>query len=107
MNMFVLSGRLTADPESKSDNVTRYCLAVDNPFGKESKVDFLDCVAFGKEAEFAKKYLHKGSKILVNGKIKKSVYTDKTGKKVYTLDLIVDHHEFCESKKSEESNSGK
>ena len=52
MNMFVLAGRLTDEPESKSENVVRYCLAVDNPFGKESKVDFLDCVAFGKEAEF-------------------------------------------------------
>ena len=100
MNMFVLAGRLTDEPESKSENVVRYCLAVDNPFGKESKVDFLDCVAFEKEAEFARKYLHKGMKILVNGKIKKSSYVDKnTNKKVYAIDLVIDHHEFCESKK--------
>lgn len=53
-----------------------------------------------KEAEFARKYLHKGMKILVNGKIKKSSYVDKnTNKKVYAIDLVIDHHEFCESKK--------
>lgn len=101
MNMFILSGRLTADPDVKSEKVVRYCLAVDNPFGKDSKTDFLNCVVFGKETEFVKKYLHKGTKILVNGRIGKSVYKDKDGKNVYATDLIVDHHEFCESKKTE------
>jgi single-strand DNA-binding protein len=93
-----MTGRLTNEPESKSDNVVRYVLAVDNPFGKDNKVDFLDFVAFGKEAEFAKKYLHKGMKILINGRIKKSSYTDKNNKKIYTTDLVVEHHEFCEKK---------
>lgn len=101
MNMFILSGRLTSDPDSKADNVVRYCLAVDNPFGKDSKTDFIDCVAFGKEAEFAKKYLHKGMKILVNGRIKKNSFTDKNNKKVYATDLVIEHHEFCESKKED------
>ena len=100
MNQFILMGRLVRDPEKKnSENpVTRYTLAVDKNFGKDT--EFLSCVVFGKEAEFAQKYLHKGSKILVQGRIENRFH-EKNEKKIYVTDLIVEHQEFCESKKSE------
>ena len=105
MNKVILMGRLTRDPEirySQSDTtkaIGRYALAVDRPrSGDNSGADFINCVTFGSNAEFAEKYLHKGTKILVEGRITTGSYTNNEGKKVYTTDVIVDHHEFCESK---------
>lgn len=100
MNQFILMGRLVRNPEKKTSEtpVVRYTLAVDKNFGKDT--DFLSCVVFGKEAEFAQKYLHKGSKILVIGRIENRSY-EKDGKRNYVTDLIVEHQEFCESKKIE------
>lgn len=108
MNKVILSGRLTADPEirytnSKSDGqmaIGRYTLAVDRRFKRqgEADADFLRCVTFGKGGEFAEKYLHKGMKILVTGRIQTGSYEDRDGRKVYTTDILVEDHEFCESK---------
>lgn len=105
MNHVQLSGRLTRDPDvrySQGDNamcIARYNLAVDRR-GKDKEADFISCVAFGKTGEFAEKYLKKGMKILISGRIQTGNYTDKeTGKKVYTTDVVVEEHEFCESKK--------
>lgn len=104
-NKVVLSGRLTRDPDvrySQGENamaIARYNLAVDRR-GKDKEADFISCVAFGKTGEFAEKYLRKGMKILISGRIQTGNYTDKeTGKKVYTTDVVVEEHEFCESKK--------
>ena len=104
-NKVVLSGRLTRDPDirySQGENamcIARYSLAVDRR-GKDKEADFISCVAFGKSGEFAEKYLKKGMKILISGRIQTGNYTDKeTGKKVYTTDVVVEEHEFCESKK--------
>ena len=102
MNYVVLMGRLTNDPNvrySGSTMVARYTLAVDRRFKRdgEQAADFIGCVAFGKGAEFAEKYLHKGTKILVEGHIQTGSY-DKDGKKVYTTDVIVSSHEFAESR---------
>lgn len=96
MNQFILMGRLVREPERKKCDtpVVRYTLAVNN--GKDT--DFFNCVVFGNEAEFAEKYLHKATKILVIGRLKNNSY-EKDGKKVYVMDLIVEHQEFCESKK--------
>lgn len=99
MNHVVLMGRLTADPEIKNaENVTvaKYTLAVDRM--KKDETDFIRCVAFGKGAEFAEKYLHKGMKIAIEGRIQTGSYTNKDGNKVYTTDVIVNSHYFCESK---------
>lgn len=106
MNKVILMGRLTRDPEvrySQGENsmaVARYSMAVDRTGAKEGQpsADFINCVAFGKNGEFAEKFLHKGTKILVEGRIQTGSYTNKDGQKVYTTDIVVEHHEFCESK---------
>lgn len=106
MNKVILMGRLTADPDvrySQGENTTaiaRYNLAVDRVGAKDGQpsADFISCVAFGKNGEFAEKYLHKGMKIAIDGRIQTGSYTNKDGAKVYTTDIIVEHHEFCESK---------
>lgn len=104
MNSVVLIGRLTKDPEVRvsqdGGSIARYSLAVDRR-KKDAGADFISCVAFGKGAEFAEKYLKKGTKIGVTGRIQTGSYTNKDGQKVYTTDVIVDTHEFVESKKTE------
>lgn len=106
MNKWLGIGRLTADPEirySQGENATcvaRYRLAVDRKFKRDGdqEADFISCVAFGRNGEFVEKYLHKGMKIAVEGRIQTGSYTDKDGKKVYTTDIVVEAHDFCESK---------
>lgn len=100
-NKVILMGRLTKDPEIRTGNtqVARYTLAVDRRFSNsEEKTDFINIVAFGKSAEFAEKYLKKGMKVLVTGRIQTGSYTDKDNKKVYTTDIVAEDQEFCESK---------
>ena len=109
MNKVILSGRLVADPEvryTQGENsmaIARYRLASDRRFKREGEptADFIPCVAFGKTGEFAEKYLRKGTKILVTGRIQTGSYTNNEGQKVYTTDIVVDEHEFCESKSNE------
>ncbi len=105
MNKIILVGRLTRDPEirySEQNNtaVARYTLAVDRPFKRdgEPQADFLRCVAFGKVAEFADRYMCKGIKIAVTGRIQTGSYTNRDGQKVYTTDVVVESQEFCERK---------
>lgn len=107
MNKVILMGRLTREPDVRySQNVdgsmaiARYTLAVDRRRGKdqEQTADFISCVAFGKSGEFAEKYLHQGTKIAVTGRIQTGSYTNKDGQKVYTTDVVVEDHEFAESK---------
>jgi len=113
MNKVILTGRLTRDPEvryTQSDNPTaiaRYALAVERRFKKDADqtVDFINCVAFGKSGEFAEKYLRKGTKIVITGRIQTGSYTNKDGAKVYTTDVIIEEHEFCESKNSGSGSS--
>ncbi len=102
MNKVILSGRLTRRPEirctAQGMTVARYTLAVDRQRrrGEEDGADFINCIAFDKAGEFAEKYLDKGMKIIVSGRIQTGSYTAKDGHKVYTTDIIVDGHEFCE-----------
>ena len=111
MNKVIEIGRLVKDPEirySQGENTTciaRYTLAVDRKFKQEGQpnADFINCIAFGKLGEFAEKYLHKGTKIAVTGRIQTGSYTNKDGQKVYTTDVVVEEQEFCESKS--QSNS--
>lgn len=110
MNRVIMIGRLARDPEirySQGANTTcvaKYTLAVDRKFKQEGQpnADFINCIAFGKLGEFAEKYLHKGVKIAVTGRIQTGSYTNKDGQKVYTTDVVVEEQEFCESKKSNE-----
>lgn len=107
MNQVILMGRLTREPEirySSGENqmaIARYTLAVDRRFrrqGEEQTADFIGCVAFGRSAEFAEKYLHQGTKIVVRGRIQTGSYTNKDGQRVYTTDVVVEDQEFAESK---------
>jgi single-strand DNA-binding protein len=103
MNKVILMGRLTRDPEPKDageTKVARYRLAVDRRF-KKDEADFINCVAFGKSAEFAEKYLKQGTKVVVTGRIQTGSYTNREGATVYTTDVIVEDQEFAESKKTE------
>ena len=113
MNKVILMGRLTRAPEvrySSGDSqkaVARYTLAVDRRYKRqedEQTADFINCVAFGKGAEFAEKYLRQGTKIVVEGRIQTGSYTNKDGQKVYTTDVIVESHEFAESKSSSQQD---
>ena len=98
MNKVILSGRLTKDPDIRHGDtpVARYSLAVERRYGNET--DFFDCVVFGKGVEFVEKFLKKGMKIMVSGRIQTSNYTNKEGHKVHSTDIVVEDHEFCESK---------
>jgi len=105
VNKVIEIGRLCRDPEvresqgSEPIKIARYTLAVDRPKkGDEQLADFISCVAMGKNAEFAEKYLKKGTKIAIEGSIRTGSYTNKDGEKIYTTDVMVQHQEFCESK---------
>ena len=109
MNKVTLIGRVVRDPDVRyiqaSENqtaVARYTLAVERRFKREGKqtADFINCVAFGKNGEFVEKYLRKGMKIAVFGRIQTGSYTNKDGVKVDTTDIVAEEHEFCESKSS-------
>ena len=116
MNKVILMGRLTRDPEvrySQSGDsqlaIARYTIAVDRRFrrdGDQQTADFISCVAFGRQGEFAEKYLHQGTKIVVEGRIQTGSYTNKDGQKVYTTEVVVENSEFAESKASAAQNSG-
>lgn len=105
MNHVTLIGRISRDPEVRYTQgnmaIAKYSLAVDR--FKEG-TDFISCVAFGKNAEFAEKYLKKGMKIALEGHIQTGSYDGKNGK-VYTTDVVVDRQEFCESRKQESNDS--
>ena len=115
MNKVTIMGRLTRDPEVRYSQaaepmaIARYTLAVDRRFKKdgEAAADFINCVAFGKNGEFAEKYLHKAVKIAVSGRIQTGSYTNKDGQKVYTTDVVVEEQEFCESKSSNQQDKPK
>lgn len=106
MNRVILIGRLVAAPElrytQQNKPVTSYRLAVDR---LGDGADFFTCVAWNKAAEFAAEHLSKGTKIAIEGRLQTRSYDDKDGKKVTVTEIVVDRHEFCESKKSEGSNS--
>ena len=114
MNKVVLMGRLTRDPEvrysqgEKATAIARYTLAVDRTFKRdgEQTADFINCVVFGRSAEFAEKYFRQGTKIAISGRIQTGSYTNKDGVKVYTTEVVVEEQEFAESKAASANNSG-
>ena len=115
MNKVLLMGRLTRDPDvrySQGDSpmaIARYTLAVDRRFRRDNDqqtADFISCVAFGRNGEFAEKYLHQGTKIVAEGRIQTGSYTNKDGNKVYTTEVVVENQEFAESKASASNNEG-
>ncbi|SNU06934.1 single-strand binding protein [Lachnospiraceae bacterium] len=120
MNKVILMGRLTRDPEVRYSNsqngdqmaIARYTLAVDRRFARKNggdnqqTADFITCVAFGRQGEFAEKYLKQGTKIAVTGRIQTGSYTNKEGQKVYTTEVVVEEQEFAESKGAASESQG-
>lgn len=110
MNKIILSGRLTKDPEVTTSQggtrIARYTLAVPRVVKKEGEqdADFLNCICFGKCAEFVEKYLRKGMKVMISGRIQSSTYKNKDNKTCYSVNVVVAEHEFAESKKSGANN---
>ncbi len=117
MNKVILMGRLTRDPEVRYSQgaeplaIARYTLAVDrrgrrDANGGDQSADFIQCVSFGRTAEFAEKYLKQGTKMLITGRIQTGSYTNKDGNKVYTTEVVVEEQEFAESKSTASGNGG-
>lgn len=117
MNKVIIMGRLTKDPEVRYTQsgepmaIARYTLAVNKRFKKqgEADADFIPCVAFGKQGEFAEKYLAKGRQIAVIGRLQVRNWEDNEGKKRVTTEVVVEEHYFAESKsdKSDKPQSKK
>ena len=113
MNKVILMGRLTRNPDvrysqgEKATCVARYTLAVNRRFRREGDqdADFINCVAFGRQGEFAEKYLKQGTKIVISGRIQTGSYTSRDGVKVYTTDVVIEEQEFAESKGSGSGSS--
>lgn len=106
MNKVIIMGRLTRDPDvrwtqqnssQESMCIARYTIAVDRR-GRDNGADYISCVAFKKDAEFAERYFKKGTKLLITGRIQTGSYTNKDNVKVYTTDVVVEEQEFAESK---------
>ncbi len=112
MNKAILMGRLTRDPEVRYSQgasqtaVARFSIAVDRRFKREGEpdADFFNCTAFGKQAEFIERYLRKGVKVVVCGRIQNDNYTNKEGQMVYSVRVMVDEIEFAESKNASANN---
>lgn len=112
MNKVILIGRLTREPDihwsqgEEQTCIARYTLAVDRKYGREKKnADFISCIVFGKAAEFAEKWLTKGLKIAVVGRIQTGSYTNREGQKVYTTDVVIEEQEFMESKSASQNDT--
>lgn len=113
MNKVILMGNLTRDPEirytqgEKSMAIARFSLAINRRFSREGEtnVDFFNCTAFGKQAEFVEKYFRQGSRMLLVGRIKNDNYTNKNGEKVYSVQIMADEIEFAERKQAGGNNN--
>ena len=115
MNKVILMGRLTRDPEVRYSQggenplaIARFTLAVDRRFKRdgEATADFINCVAFGRQAEHAERFYRQGLKVVITGRIQTGSYTNKDGVKVYTTDIVVEDQEFAESKAVSDANAG-
>lgn len=112
MNKVILMGRLARDPEvrysTSGKTVAKFSLAVNRRFKQDNgpDTDFFNCTTFGKQAEFVEKYLKKGTKVVVSGRIQNDNYTDKNGNQVYSTQIMVEEIEFAESKKAASEQVG-
>lgn len=108
MNKVIMMGRLTKDPEvryaqgANGTTIAAFSIAVDRRFKREGEpeADFFNCTAFGKTAEFAEKFLKKGTKVVLEGRLQNDSYTNKDGVKVTATKIMVDQVEFAESKQA-------
>lgn len=115
MNKLILLGNLTRDPDlrysqgEKSLAIARFSLAVNRRFSRQGdqEADFFNCTAFGKQAEFVEKYFHKGSRMLLSGRVQNDNYTNNNGEKVYSVQVIAEEVEFAERKNTSGNNTGR
>ncbi len=115
MNKVILVGRLTRDPEVRysqgesSTAIAKFSLAVDRRYKRDGEpdADFFNCTAFGKQAEFAERYLKQGTKMVVVGRIQNDNYTNRDGQKVYSVQIMVEELEFAESKNASPANGSR
>ncbi len=113
MNKVILMGNLTRDPEirySQGDNslaIARFSIAVNRRFSRqgETDVDFFNCTAFGRQAEFVEKYFRQGSRMLLSGRVQNDNYTNRNGEKVYSVQVIAEEVEFAERKSTADANA--
>ena len=111
MNKVIEMGRLTRDPEVSSSasgtTFARFSIAVDRRFKREGEADadFFNCSAFGKTAEFIEKYIFKGTKVVICGRLENNNYTNKDGQKVYDVRIMVEEIDFAESKNNGQSKT--
>lgn len=113
MNKVILMGNLTRDPEirytqgEKPMAIARFSLAINRRFSRdgETNVDFFNCTAFGKQAEFVEKYFRQGSRMLMVGRVQNDNYTNKNGEKVYSVQIMADEIEFAERKQAGGKNT--
>ena len=113
MNKVILMGNLTRDPEiryTQSENsmaIARFSLAVNRRFARQgdTDVDFFNCTAFGRQAEFVEKYFKQGSRMLLTGRVQNDNYTNKNGEKVYSVQIIAEEIEFAERKSTADANA--
>lgn len=114
MNKVILMGRLTREPEVRYGGqngdmaVARYSIAVDRRRKREGdpEADFFNLVSFGKQAEFVQNFLHKATKVVVEGELRNNNYTNRNGEKVYGMDVVVSSVEFAESRAASERSAG-
>lgn len=111
MNILVMMGRLTKDADIRYTQdgkaVAGFSIAVDRRFKREGQpdADFFNCTAFGRNAEFVERWVHKGTKVVISGELQNNNYTNKEGQTVYNVQIIVNSIEFAESKKAAENNA--
>lgn len=111
MNKVILMGRLARDPEVRYTSgqdtlaIARFTLAVERRMKREDQInaDFISCVSFGRQAEFAEKYFHQGLKIAITGRIQTGSYKNREGQTIYTTEVVVEEQEFAESKAASEA----
>jgi len=111
MNIVIMMGRLTRDPEVRYSQdgkaFATFSLAVDKRFKREGQADadfFHNCKAFGKTAEFVEKYVHKGTKVVIQGRLQNDNYQAKDGNTVYRDSIMIDSIEFAESRAASQAN---
>jgi len=112
MNIVIMMGRLTRDPEVRYSQdgkaFATFSLAVDKRFKREGQADadfFHNCKAFGKTAEFVEKYVHKGTKVVIQGRLQNDNYQAKDGNTVYRDSIMIDSIEFAESRATSQANN--
>lgn len=112
MNRFIIIGRLTGDPEMRYTEgrtaIARFNIAVDRKYKKagEPTADYFNVTAFGKTAEVIEKYVFKGTKLAVTGRVENNNFTNSKGEKVYATTVIAEEIEFCEAKTHGSSQKG-